>query len=40
MSKKDLIARLKALGAELGREVNLSGSNEEMALRIAELEEA
>ncbi|MDU4356569.1 DNA-packaging protein FI [Phytobacter diazotrophicus] len=40
MSKKeDLIARLKALGAELGREVNLSGSNEEMALRIAELEE-
>jgi hypothetical protein len=37
--KKDLIARLKALGAELGREVNLSGSNEEMALRIAELEE-
>lgn len=40
MSKKDeLIARLKALGVELGREVNLSGSNEELALRIAELEE-
>jgi hypothetical protein len=40
MSKKDdLIARLKALGIELGREVNMSGSNEELALRIAELEE-
>lgn len=40
MSKKeDLIARLKALGAELGREVNMSGSNEELTLRIAELEE-
>ncbi|MEN0581909.1 DNA-packaging protein FI [Phytobacter palmae] len=40
MSKKDeLIARLKALGIELGREVNMSGSNEELTLRIAELEE-
>lgn len=40
MSKKDeLTARLKALGVELGREVNLSGSNEELALRIAELED-
>jgi hypothetical protein len=33
MSKKDeLIARLKALGIELGREVNMSGSNEELTL--------
>ncbi|MDU4995206.1 MAG: DNA-packaging protein FI [Enterobacteriaceae bacterium] len=40
MSKKDeLAARLKALGVELGREVNLSGSNEELVLRITELEE-
>ncbi|NPD50439.1 DNA-packaging protein FI [Klebsiella aerogenes] len=39
MAKEELIARLKELGSMLNREVSLTGSKEELALRIAELEE-
>lgn len=39
MAKEELIARLKELGIMLNREVSLNGSKEELALRIAELEE-
>ncbi|HBR4365109.1 DNA-packaging protein FI [Klebsiella oxytoca] len=39
MTKEELIARLKDLGSMLNREVSLTGSKEELALRIAELEE-
>ncbi len=39
MQKDDLIARLKALGAQLGREVNLTGTKDELVMRVAELEE-
>ncbi|HEM8069496.1 TPA: DNA-packaging protein FI [Klebsiella aerogenes] len=39
MTKEELIARLKELGSMLNREVSLAGSKEELALRIAELEE-
>lgn len=39
MTKEELIARLKELGRMLNREVSLTGSKEELALRIAELEE-
>ncbi|HIG8794772.1 TPA: DNA-packaging protein FI [Raoultella terrigena] len=39
MTKEELIARLKELGNMLNREVSLSGSKEELVLRIAELEE-
>ncbi|KNC09999.1 hypothetical protein AC791_15430 [Klebsiella sp. RIT-PI-d] len=39
MTKDELIARLKALGAQLGRDVSLAGSKEELAMRVAELEE-
>lgn len=39
MTKEELIARLKELGALLNREVSLTGSKEELALRVAELEE-
>lgn len=39
MAKEELIARLKELGSMLNREVSLTGTKEELALRIAELEE-
>ncbi|BDH46393.1 DNA-packaging protein FI [Salmonella enterica subsp. enterica serovar Choleraesuis] len=39
MTKEELIQRLKALAQQLGRDVNLTGSKEELALRVAELEE-
>ncbi|MBK0622514.1 DNA-packaging protein FI [Klebsiella aerogenes] len=39
MTKEELIARLKELGNMLNREVSLTGSKEELALRVAELEE-
>ncbi|MCT4701219.1 DNA-packaging protein FI [Enterobacteriaceae bacterium H20N1] len=39
MNKDELIARLKALGEQLNRDVSLAGSKEDLALRIAELEE-
>ncbi|QXW37508.1 DNA-packaging protein FI [Klebsiella grimontii] len=39
MTKEELIARLKELGSMLNREISLTGSKEELALRIAELEE-
>ena len=37
--KEKLIARLNELGAQLGREVNTSGTIQELSMRIAELEE-
>lgn len=37
--KEKLIARLNELGALLGREVNTSGTIQELSMRIAELEE-
>lgn len=37
--KEKLIARLKELGEKLGREVTTSGTSQELAMRIAELEE-
>ena len=37
MTKDELIARLKMLGAQLNREVSLAGSKEDLALRVAEL---
>ncbi|WP_380238276.1 DNA-packaging protein FI [Klebsiella michiganensis] len=39
MTKEELIARLKELGIMLNREISLTGSKEELALRVAELEE-
>lgn len=39
MTKEELIARLKALAEQLGRDVNLTGSKEDLAMRVAELEE-
>ncbi|AVR03761.1 DNA-packaging protein FI [Pluralibacter gergoviae] len=39
MTKEEMIARLKALGEQLDRDVNLTGSKEELAMRVAELEE-
>lgn len=39
MNKEEQIQRLKALGEKLGRDVSLAGSKEDLALRIAELEE-
>lgn len=39
MTKDELTGRLKALGVQLGREISLTGSKEELALRVAELEE-
>jgi hypothetical protein len=37
--KEKLIARLNDLGVQLGREVNTSGTIQELSMRIAELEE-
>jgi hypothetical protein len=37
--KETLIARLKELGVKLDREVNVSGTIQELTLRISELEE-
>lgn len=37
--KEKLIARLNELGAQLDREVNTSGTIQELSMRIAELEE-
>ena len=37
--KEKLIARLNELGAQLGREVNTSGTIQELSMRITELEE-
>jgi len=37
--KETLIARLKELGKMLGRDVNTSGTIQELSMRIAELEE-
>lgn len=37
--KEKLIARLKALGQQLGREINVAGTSQELAMRVAELEE-
>ncbi|MGZ0586169.1 DNA-packaging protein FI [Citrobacter freundii] len=37
--KEKLIARLNELGAQLNREVNTSGTIQELSMRIAELEE-
>ncbi|MGI7011145.1 DNA-packaging protein [Citrobacter braakii] len=37
--KEKLIARLNELGVQLGREVNTSGTIQELSMRIAELEE-
>ncbi|EHX2798392.1 DNA-packaging protein FI, partial [Escherichia coli] len=39
MTKDELIARLKVLGEQLNRDVSLTGTKEELALRVAELEE-
>lgn len=39
MTKEELIARLRELSIMLNRDVSLTGSKEELALRIAELEE-
>ncbi|MEC5321170.1 DNA-packaging protein FI [Brenneria populi subsp. brevivirga] len=39
MTKAELIERLKVLGEQLGREVLLTGTVEELSLRVAELEE-
>ena len=39
MTKDELIARLRSLGEQLNRDVNLTGTKEELALRVAELEE-
>lgn len=39
MTKDELIARLRALGEQLNRDVSLAGTKEELALRVAELEE-
>ncbi|SQI88897.1 Uncharacterised protein [Klebsiella oxytoca] len=34
MTKEELIARLKELGIMLNREISLTGSKEELALRV------
>ena len=39
MTKDELIARLRLLGEQLNRDVSLTGTKEELALRVAELEE-
>lgn len=39
MTKDELIARLQELGEQLNRDVSLTGTKEELALRVAELEE-
>ncbi|MWN88189.1 DNA-packaging protein FI, partial [Escherichia coli] len=39
MTKDELIARLKVLGEQLNRDVGLTGTKEELALRVEELEE-
>ena len=39
MTKAELIARLQVLGEQLNRDVSLTGTKEELALRVAELEE-
>ncbi|WP_044266878.1 DNA-packaging protein FI [Citrobacter amalonaticus] len=38
-AKEKLVERLKALGAQLGRDVNVTGTVEELTMRVAELEE-
>lgn len=40
MTKDELIARLRSLGEQLNRDVSLTGTKEELALRVAELERA
>ncbi len=37
MTKDELIARLRSLGEQLNRDVSLTGTKEELALRVAEL---
>ena len=39
MTKDELIARLRSLGEQLNRDVSLTGTKEELVLRVAELEE-
>ncbi len=39
MTKDELIARLRSLGEQMNRDVSLTGTKEELALRVAELEE-
>ncbi|EET5228280.1 DNA-packaging protein FI [Escherichia coli] len=39
MTKDELIACLRSLGEQLNRDVSLMGTKEELALRVAELEE-
>ncbi|MGM7466607.1 DNA-packaging protein FI [Escherichia albertii] len=39
MTKDELIARLRSLGEQLNRDVSLTGTKEELTLRVAELEE-
>ncbi|HAJ6536353.1 TPA: DNA-packaging protein FI [Escherichia coli] len=39
MTKDELIARLQVLGEQLNRDISLTGTKEELALRVAELEE-
>ncbi|EEW3331028.1 DNA-packaging protein FI [Escherichia albertii] len=39
MTKDELIARIRSLGEQLNRDVSLTGTKEELALRVAELEE-
>ena len=39
MTKDELIARLRSLGEQLNRDVSLTGTKEELALRVAELKE-
>ncbi|EES5635656.1 DNA-packaging protein FI [Escherichia coli] len=39
MTKDELIARLQEQGEQLNRDVSLTGTKEELALRVAELEE-
>ncbi|BDT23978.1 DNA-packaging protein FI [Citrobacter freundii] len=39
MTKDELIARLRVLGEQLNRDVSLTGTKGELALRVAELEE-
>ncbi|EFY4435051.1 DNA-packaging protein FI [Shigella sonnei] len=39
MTKDELIARLQVLGEQLNRDVSLTGTKEELSLRVAELEE-
>ncbi|EFH9585831.1 DNA-packaging protein FI [Escherichia coli] len=39
MTKDELIARLQVLGEQLNRDVSLTGTKEELALRVAELDD-